>query len=134
LLVVLLGRFPRCGRGLRRQIIISTAIAGVAVADVRSSFQVRHGELMTTSLTAIPMSGAGLWLWQVDVLSVSSPVASSVQIGAAASSGEVRCYSQFLLFSFVYFSCCPGSFSKKGFVMYPQVQYNSFLDHKKRHQ
>jgi hypothetical protein len=76
---------------------------------------------MEASLAAIPMFGAGLWLWQVDVLPVSSLVASLVLIGGAASSGEVRCYSLFLLFSFVIF-----------FVMYPQVQYNSFFDRKKK--
>jgi hypothetical protein len=54
LVVVLLDRFLRCGRGRRRQIVGSTVITGVATADVRSSFQVRHEELMAASLMAIP--------------------------------------------------------------------------------
>jgi hypothetical protein len=61
----------------------------------------------------------------VDVLPVSSLIASSILIGGAAN-GEVLCYSLFLLFSSVYFSCWPGPFSYKGFVMYPRCNIIPF--------
>jgi hypothetical protein len=55
-----------------------------------------------------------VWSWSLAMAGGCSSdfiiVASSVLIGGAASGGEVRCYSLFLLFSSVYFSCCPGSF------------------------
>jgi hypothetical protein len=104
LLVVVLGRFLRCGRGRWRQIVVSPANVGVAAADVRSSYQVWHGELMASILTTIPKFGAGLWLWQLDVLPVSTLKAPSVLIGVAASGGEVRCCSLFLLLSSLQFT------------------------------
>jgi hypothetical protein len=93
---------------------------GGAVADARSTSQLRHGGLMASALGVISNAWCCSSTMQVDSFLFSTLVASLTWISVAAAGGEIRCFAVLGVGPICNFHSLQGPFQKRLCTVLPR--------------